>query len=163
MTATRFSSSWTRRETWYGRNAIGGTGWECGLSLALDGAGNIWSTGYYMGPLDFDPGPGIFELPTLQAGELDAFVLKLDPDGDFLWAGAMGGTSQDLGTDILVDHGGNRPGGAQFSLRCGRRSGAGRLPGDRGHHRGRGGGEAGPRRHTHLGQGHGWQPPRPPL
>ncbi len=86
---------------------IGGAGWDHGDSLTLDAEGNIWSTGYYMGPLDFDPGPGVFELPTYAASELDAFVLKLDANGDFRWAGAMGGTSQDLGTDIQLDHHGN--------------------------------------------------------
>ena len=86
---------------------IGGLGWDHGDSLVLDGGGNVWSTGYYMGPLDFDPGPGIFELPTYEPSEMDAFVLKLDPHGAFLWAGAMGGSSQDLGADILLDHNGN--------------------------------------------------------
>ena len=41
------------------------------------------------------------------AGDSDAFVTKLDPDGNILWAKGWGGATQDVGMDIAVDAAGN--------------------------------------------------------
>ena len=43
---------------------IGDVGWDEGNSITLDHAGNLWATGYYVGPTDFDPGPESFVLDT---------------------------------------------------------------------------------------------------
>jgi Ca2+-binding RTX toxin-like protein len=48
--------------------------------LALDGEGNLFSTGNFAGTADFDPGPGVFEISS--AG---GFVLKLSQAGEFTW------------------------------------------------------------------------------
>lgn len=52
---------------------------------ALDAAGNIYIAGHFMGTVDFDPGVGVVDL-TSRPGNPDGFILKLDPDGDFVWA-----------------------------------------------------------------------------
>ena len=57
--------------------------------VALDGSGNVYATGTFEGTVDFDPGPGTFNLTS--AGSVDIFVLKLDSTGSFVWARAMGG------------------------------------------------------------------------
>jgi hypothetical protein len=84
---------------------MGGTSEDYSLGLAVDAAGNVYTTGQFQGTADFDPGPGIFNLTS--AGEYDIFVSKLDSAGNFLWAKQMGGTTWDAGTGIAVDAAGN--------------------------------------------------------
>ena len=78
---------------------------EYGLSIATDNAGNIYSTGYFSGTADFDPGTGTFDL--ISAGSTDVFVSKLDASGNFLWAKAIGGSGGDGGNSITTDAAGN--------------------------------------------------------
>ena len=73
-----------------------------GGRIALDGGGNIYLTGGFSGTVDFDPGPGVFELTS--GGSLDIFVAKLDNSGTFQWAHSMGGTAGwESGLDVAVD------------------------------------------------------------
>jgi len=72
----------------------GGPDWDLGKWVAADGAGNIYVAGAYNGPyLDFGGGP----LPP--AGPpgvgVEAFLLKLAPSGDYVWADAFGGPDND--------------------------------------------------------------------
>ncbi|MEZ4826172.1 MAG: SBBP repeat-containing protein [Bacteroidia bacterium] len=76
-----------------------------GHSIATDFKGNIYTTGYFAGTTDFDPGPGTLSL--FPKGSTDFFVQKSDPSGNFLWANATGGTSTDLGAGITTDATGN--------------------------------------------------------
>jgi hypothetical protein len=85
---------------------IGGDEWDSAISIKLDGHGGLWVTGYFQGTIDFDPGPGAHEL-TANGAQLDAFVLKLSTDGDFVWAGRIGGPEQDVGHYLTIDHSGN--------------------------------------------------------
>jgi len=86
--------------------AMGGTSYDHGgRGIAVDGAGNVYTTGCFWGTADFDPGAGTFNLTA--AGIGDIFVSKLDAGGDFVWAKAMGGTNGDYGYEIAVDGAGN--------------------------------------------------------
>lgn len=85
--------------------AIGAAQNDVPLSLALDQNGNILVTGHFFGPTDFDPGAGVTTLTS--NGARDIFVLKLDPNGNFLWAKSMGGTGDDFGNAIATDANGN--------------------------------------------------------
>jgi gliding motility-associated-like protein len=76
-----------------------------GYGIALDNAGNIHVTGYFGATGDFDPGPGTFNLTA--GGTIDAFVLKLDNNGNFIWAKKMGGPGQDYANSIALDASGN--------------------------------------------------------
>ena len=67
---------------------MGGTGDENGISVLVDDAGNLYVAGYFYGTMDFDPGPGVFEL--VSAGGQDGFIVKLDPAGNLLWAKGIG-------------------------------------------------------------------------
>lgn len=83
-------------------------GWAS--SVVLDASGNIYTTGCFYGTTDFDPGIGVFNLtPFGSFPDLfnDIFVLKLDANGDFLWAKQMGGSSFDLAYSIAADGSGN--------------------------------------------------------
>ncbi len=70
-------------------------------SIDLDAYGNIFITGNFGGTADFDPGPGTINLTT--AGDLDVFILKLNANGNFVWAKQMGGTGDDYGYSIALD------------------------------------------------------------
>lgn len=85
---------------------IGGTADDRGLSIAIDGSGNLYSTGYYSGTVDFDPGAGTFNLSSTSNSD-DIFVLKLNSSGNFIWAKGMGGAFEDEGRSIDVDGAGN--------------------------------------------------------
>lgn len=60
----------------------------------LDNQGNTFIVGYVVGTADVDPGPGAF---TLNSTEVATFMLKLDHDGNFVWAGLL----ENLGTGVL--------------------------------------------------------------
>ncbi|HEX2617071.1 MAG TPA: T9SS type A sorting domain-containing protein [Flavobacteriales bacterium] len=88
----------------WAKGIVGGTWWDAGYGIAVDPAGDVVITGrfYYQGgPRDFDPGPGVF---LLTAGHEDIFVLKLEADGDFVWAVAFGtAPDESRGYSIAVD------------------------------------------------------------
>jgi hypothetical protein len=91
---------WTKR--------IGGTGDEHVNNMVLDASGNIYATGYFYGPVDFNPGAGIFTLlgsaPDQLNGQLqDVYVTKLNNDGNFIWASKFGGPQSELGYALAVD------------------------------------------------------------
>jgi VCBS repeat-containing protein len=88
---------WVRR--------MGGTTDDNGNAIAVDAAGNVYTTGDFTDTVDFDPGSGTTNLTS--GGSLDAFVSKLDTDGDFVWAASNSGTSTVVGSAIQVDSSGN--------------------------------------------------------
>ena len=78
--------------------------WAYGV--AVD-AGGVSTVGFFQGTADFDPGSGTFDL-TSAVNSDDAFVSKLDNNGDFIWAGQMGGTSSPtFATGVALDASGN--------------------------------------------------------
>ena len=86
--------------------SFGGSGYNRGNSIAVDASGNVYTTGYFNGTGDFDPGPGTANLTPV--GFVDVFVQKLDASGNFLWAKTFGGDSSgDVGNSITVDASGN--------------------------------------------------------
>ena len=73
--------------------------------MAVDGSGNVHTTGYFRGTVDFDPGANVSNLDSI--GEAEIYVSKLDSAGDFVWARQIGGTDFDGSTDLAVDATGN--------------------------------------------------------
>jgi hypothetical protein len=88
---------------------IGSTANEITNSLAVDWQDNVFVTGYFRAPLDFDPGTAVFNLSTNLAGTdpRDIFIQKLDSSGNFLWAKKIGGRLADVGYSIATDAVGN--------------------------------------------------------
>jgi len=84
---------------------MGGTSLEAGCSITTDAGGNVYTTGYFQGTVDFDPGAGTINF--ISAGYEDIFIQKLDTAGNLLWVKQMGGTSRDEGYSITTDAGGN--------------------------------------------------------
>ena len=99
--------------TW-AKNAGSSGSANSGLSLALDNLGNVYSTGFYSGAVDFDPGINITTLTCVwapagsaPANHNDIFVWKLNNSGDFVWANSYGGNGEDTGMDLCTDSQGN--------------------------------------------------------
>lgn len=82
-----------------------GTGSEDSRSIAVDGSGNVYTTGKFDGILDFDPSPATYTLNTF--GSNDIFVSKLDASGNFVWGKQLGGSNSDFAYSIAVDACGN--------------------------------------------------------
>jgi hypothetical protein len=79
-----------------------------GAAVAVDQAGDVYTAGSFTGTVDFDPGPGTFNLTStinsLGAAEQNAFIAKLDSNGNFLWAKRSAGS---VGGALAVDGAGN--------------------------------------------------------
>ena len=73
--------------------------------VAVDNAGNTYTSGWFAGTVDFDPGPGTFNLTSV--GGEDIFVSKLDSDGNLVWARSVGSSGNDNARGITVDASGN--------------------------------------------------------
>jgi hypothetical protein len=86
--------------------SFGNTGEDKGNYITCDAAGNTYVTGWFMHTVDFDPGAGTQSLTA--AGLKDAFILKLDVNGNYRWAKRVGGYNGDIGlamslTDAAVN------------------------------------------------------------
>jgi len=79
---------------------FGGIGNDLVYSIALDGLNNVYTTGYFLDTVDFNPGAGIYNL---SARSSDIYINKLDSNGDFVWAKKMGGSGYDLGISVTTD------------------------------------------------------------
>lgn len=85
--------------------SMGSVTHDRGNSIAVDNAGNVYTTGLFTGTSDFDPGSGTFTLTSV--GLKDVFVSKFDPAGNFISAFKLGGQNDDAGNSIAVDAVGN--------------------------------------------------------
>ncbi len=74
---------------------------DVGTSITVDGSGNIYLSGCFSGTVDFDPGPGTFNLISL--GDLDGFILKLDAAANFVWVKQIGGSGNDVASSSILD------------------------------------------------------------
>jgi hypothetical protein len=74
--------------------------------ISVDGSGNVYTTGYFYGTVDFDPGAGTTNITSV-SGSTDIFISKLDTGGNFVWAKSLGGSNSDSGSGISVDENGN--------------------------------------------------------
>lgn len=88
---------------------------DISMAVASDASGNVYTTGNFSGTVDFDPGPGVFNLTSVGGGGFtDVFILKLNPLGNFIWAKSIGGTSSDHAYAISIDPSSNVIVGGDF-------------------------------------------------
>ncbi len=74
--------------------------------ITVDGLGNVYTTGSFVGTVDFDPGAGIANLTS--KGLDDLFISKLDSNGNYLWAKQIGeADTYERSNGIAVDATGN--------------------------------------------------------
>jgi hypothetical protein len=84
------ATSWTKFFSGKG----GSSGY--GHAVALDAAGHVYTTGWFQGTFDFDPGPGTSTIQSGGGGRgIDAYVSELDSLGNFVTAADFHGTSTD--------------------------------------------------------------------
>ncbi|HRH38311.1 MAG TPA: hypothetical protein PK760_08195, partial [Flavobacteriales bacterium] len=74
-------------------------------SMAVDAAGNVFTTGHFYGTVDMDPGVG--EQSFTAVGLSDIFVCKVSASGAFVWAQQFGGDQDEQAYSIDVDGAGN--------------------------------------------------------
>ena len=85
--------------------SFGGLLDDVGQSVAVDALENIYSTGYFQGTADFDPGVGTTNL--ISNAGWDIFTQKLDASVNLLWVNSVGGSGQDVGSSITLDASGS--------------------------------------------------------
>ena len=71
------------------------------IACSVDSDGNYILCGFFEGTIDLDPGVGTSNFTS--AGLQDIFVVKLNPQGQFIWAKTYGALMQDFAEDILID------------------------------------------------------------
>jgi hypothetical protein len=86
--------AWARR--------AGGNSNDFGNSIAIDGLGNSYVTGYFQSTNANFSGTIL-----TNAGSANVFTAKYDSSGTLLWARKAGGTGYDAGNGIAVDAAGN--------------------------------------------------------
>lgn len=88
---------WVKQIELYGGNVDG---------IAADPSGNIILSGQFNLTADFDPGPGVFNMSPI--GTWNMFILKLDANGNFIYAKRIGEPSTlQLCRTMMVDPSGN--------------------------------------------------------
>lgn len=71
---------------------IGGSWIDIGTSVKVDSLCNVYVDGSFNNTVDFDPGPGIYNLTSTGGFAVgNTFILKLNANGDFIWAKQING------------------------------------------------------------------------
>lgn len=73
---------------------FGGPGYDNSTVIAIDDSDDIVVTGIFQDTVDFDPSNLTYDLTAPVNGH-NVFVLKLDSNGDFVWAGSIGNIAGD--------------------------------------------------------------------
>lgn len=84
---------------------IDGTARGCGIDI--DFQNNVLISGDFSDTLDFDPGVGTFTLSNNTITYLDAFILKLNSFGNFIWVKKINSTGYTQASAIAADGLGN--------------------------------------------------------
>ena len=85
--------------------SFGGRDYDRGTSIAVDADGNVYTTGYFIDTVDFDPGPDSMKISAI--GLWDSFIQKLDANGNFLWAKSIAGNGESYAFSLAIDAEGN--------------------------------------------------------
>lgn len=78
--------------------SFGSTDEDQGYGVAVDGSGNLYTTGLFSLTVDFDPGASTANLTS--SGGLNFFLSKLDGGGNYLWAKSV---PANFGLGVVVD------------------------------------------------------------
>lgn len=78
--------------------------WGVPNNIKLDETGQVFSTGIFFGPMDFDPGSATF---SLNGQYYDSYILKLNSQGNFVWARHLTSSNTCNADDMEFDEDGN--------------------------------------------------------
>ena len=79
----------------------GSNGPAMGDGIGVDPSGRVVVDGWFVGTLDFDPGPGTVSIAS--RGAEDVFVASLDAQGNYLAATTGGGTGSDMAFGLALN------------------------------------------------------------
>jgi LPXTG-motif cell wall-anchored protein len=85
-------------------NMTAGSNGSQASGVGVDASGNIFSTGYFEGTADLDPGAGTSN--AISAGNYDIFVTKLSSTGTFQWGRTVGNAGGDYGNVLNMSSSG---------------------------------------------------------
>ncbi len=86
--------------------SVGGTAYDQGNAITVDGSGNVYTTGFFSDVVDFDPSAVVFTL-TSAGSNPDCYVTKFDALGNFIWAINIGASGSEYGKAIKLDANGD--------------------------------------------------------
>ncbi len=87
----------------------GGTEDVTAFDIAIDDYGYLYITGYFFGTADIDPTSGV-EMHTATSGSgnvTDAYLIKMDTEGNYYWGRTFGAESTTYGFRVAVDGNGD--------------------------------------------------------
>jgi hypothetical protein len=87
----------------WAKNFKGSPGIATINGLAVDNAGNVYTTGGVFQTVDFNPGTSNNSITATTAAYNDVFISKLDSSGNFVWIKQLSGNNEDIGIDIKCD------------------------------------------------------------
>jgi gliding motility-associated-like protein len=77
-------------------------------TIGIDSMNNVITAGHFSGTFDFDPGPAVHNITAgIQNNQWDGYILKLNNQGDFIWAHKFGGSEYDAIADLAIDSSNN--------------------------------------------------------
>ncbi|MDO7846274.1 IPT/TIG domain-containing protein [Hymenobacter sp. M29] len=89
---------------WLWVRSAGGPGYDYAAGVGVDYDGNVLVAGGYGQP---SATFGSITIPNRGNGNFDGYVVKLDPNGNYLWAQGIGSTDNDVTSDLVVDDDGS--------------------------------------------------------
>jgi hypothetical protein len=85
---------------------LGGSSSTVAFDLDVDGDENVYAGGEFWGTVDFDPGSGV-KNKTASGFTADAFLLKLDSNGNYKWVNIIIGSNNDWVRSVDIGNEGN--------------------------------------------------------
>lgn len=102
-----FSSTNGPAQTLIWAKSMGNTYQNYSKNIAIEGAGNVYSIGNYSNSMDFDPGPGVYNLPPPVSGVMALYLTKFNASGNLVWAKQLRANILIEALDIAIDPFGN--------------------------------------------------------
>jgi len=98
-----FTACYSPSGSWLWAHSYGGSGIDGADGIGTSSVGNVATTGFYGGSVDFNPGGGPWILTS--TGGSDIFVTLHNSAGGLQWASGVGGASDDggLGVNFTTD------------------------------------------------------------
>lgn len=96
-----FIAKYTPEGKFVWSRAIGGVGNEVVYSISVSPSSDIYFCGSFNGTVDFDASSSVSNITS--NGQEDGFIARYDSSGNFVWAGNIGGSGNDVVRDLIYD------------------------------------------------------------